>query len=699
MKLQKFFLPFKNLLFFYLSISFVLRIVLLFHPITKSSFSAFEIFKIFGLGFISDFFLFVLASSFLWLYLLFLSNSKLKKPWGLIIFGVYFALLLYILSGKSILSEYGGVLPTLGIIFIGLKTILIGLLLLFPNYRKKIRLVIFSLTIFLYVLLIIQNTVSEFFFWNEFGVRYNFIAVDYLVYTNTVIGNIMESYPVIPLFAGVGLLTLLVTYYIVKKSKNYLDVLPTLKQKGTLLLLVGFMFLISLFLIPKLALLENSKNVFTNELQANGTFKFYKAFMNSELDFYEYYNTLGNDEAFAILKEKLPTINTNSTLRKVQNDTSEIHKNIVLITIESLSAEYLKMYGNKEQLTPFLDSLATESLNFSNLYATGNRTVRGLEAVTLCLPPTPGESVVKRIDNKNKFSIGSVLKNKGYTTKYLYGGDAFFDNMQDFFEGNGYDIVDKSSLNSDEISFSNIWGVCDEDMAKKAIKTMNEEAKTGKPFFNHWMTVSNHRPFTYPDGKIDIPSSMKLREGGIMYTDYAIKQFFKMAQKQTWFKNTVFVIVADHCASSSGKTELPMDKYHIPAMVYSPGFVEPRNESKLMSQIDLMPTVLGLLNFSYESKFFGEDVYSATYQPRAFIATYQDLGYIKNNTLTILSPVKKVKQFKLQVNKNQDLDNNHQIYYNEIEVKKTDINIINETISYYQTAAYMLNNLKYQELQ
>ena len=174
----------------------------------------------------------------------------------------------------------------------------------------------------------------------------------------------MESYPVVPLFAGVGLLTLLVTYYIVKKSKNYLDVLPTLKQKRTLLLLVGFMFLISLFLIPKLALLENSKNVFTNELQANGTFKFYKAFMNSELDFYEYYNTLGNDEAFAILKVKLPTINTNSTLRKVQNDTSEIHKNIVLITIESLSAEYLKMSGNKEQSTPFLDSLAAESLNY-----------------------------------------------------------------------------------------------------------------------------------------------------------------------------------------------------------------------------------------------------------------------------------------------------------------------------------------------
>ena len=142
-----------------------------------------------------------------------------------------------------------------------------------------------------------------------------------------------------------------------------------------------------------------------------------------------------------------------------------------------------------------------------------------------------------------------------------------------------------------------------------------------------------------------------------------------------------------------------MDKYHIPAMVYASGFVQPRNENKLMSQIDLMPTVLGLLNFSYESNFFGQNIYSAAYQPRAFIATYQDLGYIKDNILTILSPVKKVKQFQLQMNKKQDLDNDHQIFYDELEVKKTDTKMIDEATSYYQTAAYMLNNQKYQELQ
>jgi phosphoglycerol transferase MdoB-like AlkP superfamily enzyme len=102
----------------------------------------------------------------------------------------------------------------------------------------------------------------------------------------------------------------------------------------------------------------------------------------------------------------------------------------------------------------------------------------------------------------------------------------------------------------------------------------------------------------------------------VKYTDFAMKKFFEMAEKQPWFSNnTVFVILADHCASSAGKTELPVDKYRIPAMIYSPGFVQPQHYTNLMSQIDIMPTVFGLLNFSYESKFYGQDVLKADYSP------------------------------------------------------------------------------------
>lgn len=689
--------PFYNLLLLYVILSVILRIVLLFHPITETAFKWYEILKIFTFGLVSDVFVFVVASLLLWVYVLFLSNSKYDKPWGYIVFGMLLLLLLYVSFFDTILDEYGGVLPEIGIAFIGLKTLLFGLLLFLPKWRKSIRLVLYSITIFIFVIVSIQNAVSEYFFWNEFGVKYNFIAVDYLVYTSTVIGNIMESYPVIPLFIGVGLLSAICTYRIVKKTQPFLNKLPSFADKMKSLVVYCVLFVFSLFAIPFLSKQENAQNVFTNELQSNGLYRFYLAFVNNELDYEKFYKTIPNDAAFALLQNQLAGINQQSMLRQIKSDSAEIHKNVVLITIESYSAEFMMEYGDKQKITPFLDSLALQSLQFSNFYAVGNRTVRGLEAVTLCLPPSAGESVVKRKDNKNKFSTGNIFKQKGYQVKFMYGGDAFFDNMGDFFTGNGYDIIDKKSFTPQEITFSNVWGVCDEDMANKAIKVMNNEAKSGKPFFNHWMTVSNHRPFTYPEGKIDIDSHAKAREGGVKYTDYALRKFFAMAQKQTWFKNTVFVILADHCASSSGSTELPVDKYRIPAMIYAPGFIKPSDYTTMVSQIDIMPTVFGLLHFNYQSKFFGQDVLQSDYKPRAFIATYQDLGLIKDNVLTIISPVRKVKQFQLTLKSDPKIASEFEIYYDQKPLSKERIDLINETVSYYQTTSKLLKDKKYQK--
>ncbi len=686
--------PIYNLAIFYFIVSFITRLLQIFHPITQSDFGLLETLKIFIFGFLSDIFVFVVVSFFLWLYLIFISNAKYYKPTGYIVFGLLVSLLLYVYFGNTILNEYGGSAPEIGIGFIALKTILFGLLLFLPKYRSTIRFWLFSFVIFLFVTLILQNAISEYLFWNEFGVRYNFIAVDYLVYTNEVIGNIMQSYPVVPIFSSLFLIAGTISYFIIKKSKNYLESIPSFTEKIKISVVYFALLGVSFLMIPWLSSKENSKNIFTNELQANGLYKFYGAFMNSELDYFKFYKTIPNQEAFEILKNQIPNTIGQSTAINIKSTAPEVHKNVVLITIESYSAEFMKMYGNEQNITPFLDSLATKSLNFSNLFAVGNRTVRGLEAVTLSLPPTAGESVVKRKDNKNKFSTSSVFKQKGYQVKYLYGGDAYFDNMEDFFTGNGYEIVDKKSFKPNEITFENVWGVCDEDMAKKAITIMNSQSKIGKPFFNHWMTVSNHRPFTYPENKIDISGKSKSREGGVKYTDYALNVFFKMAKKQAWYTNTIFVIVADHCASSSGKTELPMDKYRIPAMIFNPT-AEPQNCNKLMSQIDIMPTVFGLLNFNYQSKFYGQDVLKNDYQPRALIATYQNLGLIKNNILTIISPKQKVEQFSLSVINNPKLSADFQIFYDEKPMQKLDNTLVKETISYYQTASEILTKKRY----
>lgn len=682
--------PFLYLGIFYLIVSFLLRLVFVFHPITTADFSFAEILKVTSLGLVNDILVFTIASSFLALYFLFLSNGKYQKPYGQIILGVLVLAFIYILATpNNIFKQYGGGVVKIVLAFLGLKILFFALMLFLPKQRLKIRNSLYFTTLFLYVLLIIFNAVSEYFFYNEFGVRYNFIAVDYLIYTTEVIGNIMESYPIIPLFTAIFVVTGLATWWIYKKTKDSLLQLPNLVQKLTLLGVFAVLLGISLSFAEKINLKKG--NIFQQEIAANGMVKFYEAFSNNTLDFFTFYPTVDQKAAE---KNTLLPLGTTTLSRPITSDKPELQKNVVLISIESLSAAYMKAYGYEESVTPFLDQLAQKSLFFTNLYATGNRTVRGLEALTLCIPPTAGESVIKREkENKNKFTTGSVFKSKGYSVKYLYGGYSYFDNMKDFYAGNGYEIVDRDNFTPEEITFANVWGVCDEDMAKKAISEMNKDYKAGKPFFHHWMTVSNHRPFTYPEGKIDIPADSKSRKGGVKYTDYSIMKFFEMAQKQPWFKNTVFVIVADHCSSSAGKTELPMDKYRIPAMIYAPEFVAPQKFSQVTSQIDVMPTVLGLLNFKYQSKFLGQDVFSKNFVPRAYIATYQDLGFIKDNYLTVISPTKNIKQYQLVQKPNTNTTTEFNIYYTENLLQDNPRkDLVDQTISTYQSTSFWLKN-------
>ena len=682
--------PFLYLGIFYLIVSFLLRLVFVFHPITTADFSFAEILKVTSLGLVNDILVFTIASSFLALYFLFLSNGKYQKPYGQIILGVLVLAFIYILATpNNIFKQYGGGVVKIVLAFLGLKILFFALMLFLPKQRLKIRNSLYFTTLFLYVLLIIFNAVSEYFFYNEFGVRYNFIAVDYLIYTTEVIGNIMESYPIIPLFTAIFVVTGLATWWIYKKTKDSLLQLPNLVQKLTLLGVFAVLLGISLSFAEKINLKKG--NIFQQEIAANGMVKFYEAFSNNTLDFFTFYPTVDQKTAE---KNTLLPLGTTTLNRTITSDKPELQKNVVLISIESLSAAYMKAYGYEESVTPFLDQLAQKSLFFTNLYATGNRTVRGLEALTLCIPPTAGESVIKREkENKNKFTTGSVFKSKGYSVKYLYGGYSYFDNMKDFYAGNGYEIVDRDNFTPEEITFANVWGVCDEDMAKKAISEMNKDYNAGIPFFHHWMTVSNHIPFTYPEGKIDIPADSKSRKGGVKYTDYSIMKFFEMAQKQPWFKNTVFVIVADHCSSSAGKTELPMDKYRIPAMIYAPEFVAPQKFSQVTSQIDVMPTVLGLLNFKYQSKFLGQDVFSKNFVPRAYIATYQDLGFIKDNYLTVISPTKNIKQYQLIQKPNTNTTTEFNIYYTENLLQDNPRkDLVNQTISNYQSTSFWLKN-------
>lgn len=528
--------------------------------------------------------------------------------------------------------------------------------------------------------LLLFNAVSEWFFWDEFSARFNFIAVDYLVYTTEVIGNIQQSYPIGWIVIAIGFISLLFVYAIksrIKESSNHL--LP-FRQRTKLVGLYTVLLLLITFSVTNKQH-RFSDNAYVNELAGNGIYELFAAYRNNELDYDQFYKRIESKKAFDLVHQLIKTpdaefidSNAESIERKILNEGEEKKLNVVLISVESFNADFMASFGNQEGITPFLDSLAQQSLLFTNLYATGTRTVRGLEALSLCVPPTPGQSIVRRPHNEELFSLGKVFNEKGYESKYIYGGYGYFDNMSYFFGNNGYAVVDRSAINDEEIDDENIWGVADENLFELALREI-DKTTTEKPVFAHIMTTSNHRPFTYPEGRIDIPSHTN-RQGAVKYTDYAIGKFIKESSTKPWFNNTLFVIVADHCASSAGKTELPVSKYHIPMLIYAPSHVTPGTMDRLMSQIDIGPTVLGLLNFSYTSKFYGYDMFKLEAgRERAFISTYQSLGYLKGDKLIVLSPQLKVESFVVSGKQEQ------------IKVKPEQ-NMINEAIAWYQTASY-----------
>jgi phosphoglycerol transferase MdoB-like AlkP superfamily enzyme len=550
--------------------------------------------------------------------------------------------------------------------------------LLIPNAARNSKVFRFLAYImyFILVMALCFLIASEFTFWLEFSTRFNFIAVDYLIYTHEVIRNIIESYPIVKILV---LLTL-------SSSFIYWKIHPTLRlnlyiQKTFKLKLLEFTFFslasaLSFFLYnPKIT--EIANNNYLSEISKNGLYNLFSAFRHNSIEYPDFYQIKDKKEAveelFEYIKERNHGINSQNLSRLIQASGPKHDYNVFLIPIESLSAEYFTIKYEDKPITPVLNALIKKSMYFSKVYATGTRTIRGLEAITLSTPPIPGQSIIRRENNENLFSIASILKQESYDIKFIYGGYGYFDNMNYFFSKNNFQIIDRNTIPQNEISFSNAWGIADEDLYAQAIKQADASFASNKKFFSLIMTTSNHRPYTYPDGKIDIPSKSN-RQGGVKYSDYALGEFLKAAKDKPWFDNTIFVITADHCAGSAGKIALPPHKYHIPLIIYAPKIIKPQIINKMISQIDISPTILGLLNISYESRFFGNDALNKNYQ-NAFISTFQKLGYIENGKLIVLFPGKTSKTYNL-------------LEDDKIIETIQDNKLINRAIDYYQSAYY-----------
>ncbi|MFK8333163.1 LTA synthase family protein [Pseudomonas sp. BJa5] len=554
-----------------------------------------------------------------------------------------------------------------------------------PLWRTRLHRGLLRAVLFASLFIMLFVAVAEWLFWDEFGVRFNFIAVDYLVYSDEVLNNILESYPIGLILSVLALTALVLSLLLRKPLRQILDApLPTWRQRLASLGALAVLATTGLLLIDQEMPRGQGGNAYARELASNGPYQFFAAFRNNELDYSQFYGSLDEGQSTQLIRSELQEPNARfinqepmGIRRQITQAGTPTTPNIVLVTIESLSARYLGSNGDTRNLTPNLDALRTQSLYFNNFYATGTRTDRGLEAITLSMPPTPGRSIVKRIGRESGYaSLGQQLSEVGYDSVFVYGGRGYFDNMNAFFSGNGYRIVDQSSVDEADISFKNAWGMSDEDLYRQAIKLADADHANQVPFFLQLMTTSNHRPYTYPEGRIDIPSGNG-RDGAVKYTDYAIGRFLEQARNKPWFDNTLFIFVADHTAGSAGKEDLPVSNYQIPLFIYAPKLIPAREESKLASQIDLAPTLLGLLNMSYTSTFFGRDLMQQdNLPPRVLIGNYQHLGLFDGQDLAILSPRDGLRRH------NQALGESSEVISDKRDP------LIQRAIAYYQVASF-----------
>lgn len=501
---------------------------------------------------------------------------------------------------------------------------------------------------FLFLFAMLYESAAEYFFFEEFDSRFNLVAVDYLLYPHEVLINIRDSYPVVPVLALAAALSLALT----------LALAPALRRATALPRRRWRRFAVHLALAAAgVAYSTRTFAVFdnrvANEIAINGISSFFEALRTNEIDYHTYYRSADPQAMFRLLSDHLEApgarfvgADEGRLDRRFAGRPAELsppepgglgrRPNVVVIVGESFGAEFIGAYGARPSLTPSFDALAERGLLFTHAYATGTRTVRGLEAIVASFPPIPSVSILRRPGNEGIATWGRVMAERGYHTSFLYGGFAYFDNMSYFFSHNGFEVSDRTAIA--DVHFANIWGVCDEDLFRHAISYYDDLARRGTPFFSLVLTTSNHKPFTFPPAVPGVPEEGGGRPAGVRYADYALGGFFREAERHDWFGDTLFVVLGDHGARVYGAAEIPLYSYEIPILLLAPGRLAPRRLDTPISQIDVAPTVLGLLGETYTAPFFGQDVLAAgSRDPRTLLFNHNhDVALLRGRDMVVL---------------------------------------------------------------
>lgn len=491
-------------------------------------------------------------------------------------------------------------------------------------------------------------------FIGEYDVRPNRLFVEYLKYPKEVLPMLWNGFRV---HVFLGVVVTVATLWLISRFMQ-----PWLAMQNswgaTMTLVVWpFIFLLLAFAIRSTtghrpanpAMFALTTDSMVNSLILNSAWSVTHAIYNlkHEAKSSEMYGKMAEQDVIALIaSERLQSPATAAFLGRPDMPTlshlqpsrkREKPLNLVIILEESLGATFVESLGGVP-VTPELEKLKDEGWWFEQLYATGTRSVRGIEAVVTGFPPTPAQSVVKlSLSQQRFFSLADLLGRRGYHTEFIYGGESHFDNMNGFFMGNGFQTVTDQKDYKDPV-FVGSWGASDEDLFNKAHEQIRAQHDQGKPFFTLVFSSSNHSPFEFPDGRITLHDPVKATENNaVKYADYALGKFFEQAKQSAYWQDTVFIVVADHDIRVRGDSLVPVKNFHIPALILGAD-IEPRKIKTVASQIDLPVTALSLMGIDAEQPMLGRDISKeAPDAPgRAMMQFEQHYAWMEGNKVVVL---------------------------------------------------------------
>ncbi len=485
----------------------------------------------------------------------------------------------------------------------------------------------------------------------QFDVRPNRLFIEYLSYPSEVIATLWNGFRIALVLGVLATIAFTIGIYKLLKAAS-IDVTTWRAWK---VLAVWPVLVVLVFVQIRSttahrpanpALFALSGDSMVNSIIINSPWSVLDAIysMSKEANSSEIYGEYPRDKVFATVKSA-PWLRdlkfTNPELPTLHQQTAFVQRerplNLVIVLEESLGATFVQSLGGLP-VTPELEKLKGEGWWFDQLYATGTRSVRGIEAVVAGYAPTPARSVVKlSLAQQNFYTLALGLGQKGYHTEFVYGGEAHFDNMRGFFTGNGFQsVVDRKSMKP---VFEGSWGASDEDLFDKSLERLKTLHADGKPFFSLIFTSSNHEPFEFPDGRIKLHDPEKQTvNNAVLYADYALGRFIAQAKKEAYWKDTVFLIVADHDNRVYGDSLVPIKKFHIPGLILGAD-VQPKRIKTIASQVDLAPTLLSLIGVSSEHPMIGRDLARDSETPgRALIQFDNYFAWLDDSSATILRP-------------------------------------------------------------